>query len=219
MAGWPPSHPYVMGLPFQRPRGSGSGVRGPDTPAMTRWVLGSGMTSRCGGALPCSPSSRAGLPLVPLSPESSTTARGTLAPALPPTAARSSRQPTRRMCASFTKVRGVSPIRHPEPLFPCTPLGCGDLFWSWVCLVSTVVFLTGSTPEEAVFGVSGVCLGRGGPWKMAHPGEPGVSWEWCGGGVSTCAQHLCWDVGDRTWERWGSHLEEVLYSSGSHMPL
>lgn len=54
---------------------------------------------------------------------------------------------------------------------------------------------------------------------MAHPGEPGVSWEWCGGGVSTCAQHLCWEVGDRMWERWGAHLEEVLYSSGSHMPL
>ncbi|XP_017919068.1 PREDICTED: mapk-regulated corepressor-interacting protein 1 isoform X2 [Capra hircus] len=35
VAGWPLSHSYVMGLPFQRPRGSGSGVRGPDTPAMT----------------------------------------------------------------------------------------------------------------------------------------------------------------------------------------
>ena len=28
---------------------------------------------------------------------------------------------------------------------------------------------------------------------MAHPG---VSWKRCGGGVSTCAQHLCWEVGD-----------------------
>lgn len=35
---------------------------------MTRWVLGSGVTSRCGGVLPCSPSSRAGLP--PSSPVS-----------------------------------------------------------------------------------------------------------------------------------------------------
>uniref|UniRef100_A0A8C4L8K7 Uncharacterized protein n=1 Tax=Equus asinus TaxID=9793 RepID=A0A8C4L8K7_EQUAS len=43
------------------------------------------------------------VPPVPLSPESSTTARGTVAPALLPTAARSSPQPTRRMCASFTK--------------------------------------------------------------------------------------------------------------------
>uniref|UniRef100_A0A8C2S3Q7 Uncharacterized protein n=1 Tax=Capra hircus TaxID=9925 RepID=A0A8C2S3Q7_CAPHI len=42
-------------------------------------------------------------PPVPPSPELSTTARGTVAPALPPTAVRSSPQPTRRMCASFTK--------------------------------------------------------------------------------------------------------------------
>lgn len=123
VAGWPLSHSCVMGLPFQRPRGSGSGVRGPDTPAMTRWVLGSGVTSRCGGVLPCSPSSRAGLPPVPPSPELSTTARGTVAPALPPTAVRSSPQPTRRMCASFTKVHGVSAASPPEPL--CPLYSCG----------------------------------------------------------------------------------------------
>ncbi|TEA30667.1 hypothetical protein DBR06_SOUSAS4110120, partial [Sousa chinensis] len=38
----------------------------------------------------------------------------------------------------------------------------------------------GSSPEEAVFGASGVCLGRAGPWKTAHPGKPGASWKWCG---------------------------------------
>lgn len=77
-------------------------------PAMTRWVLG-----LCGGV---------GTPPVPLplltleppparlSPESSTTARGTAVPAPPPTAARSSRRHTRRMCASFMKVGAPLPL-------------------------------------------------------------------------------------------------------------
>lgn len=60
-------------------------------------------------------------PTAPLSPESSTTARGTVAPAPPPPAARSSPRPTRRMCASFTKVCGVP---RPPPS-PSCPSGCG----------------------------------------------------------------------------------------------
>lgn len=73
-------------------------------PAMTRWVL-----SLCGGrgvGTPPVPLSLLTLELPParLSPESSTTARGTAVPAPPPTAARSSRRHTRRMCASFMKV-------------------------------------------------------------------------------------------------------------------
>lgn len=79
-------------------------------------------------------------------------------------------------------------------------------------MVSTVVVLTGNTPEEAMFGISGVCWGRGGPWKMAHPGEPGVSWKWCGGGVSTCAQHLCWEVGG------GGHGKDGHPPGGSAVP-
>ena len=53
----------------------------------------------------------------------------------------------------------------------------------------------------------------GTPWGTW--GVLGVVWWRC---EHVCTA-LCWEVGDRTWERWGAHLEEVLYSSGSHMPL
>lgn len=68
-------------------------------------------------------------PLVPLSPESSTTARGTVAPALRPAAARSSPPPTRRMCDSFTKVGRPHPAS--TSLFqPHSPGRWG----AWACL-------------------------------------------------------------------------------------
>lgn len=79
-----------------------------------------------------------------------------------------------------------------------------------------MVFLTGSSPEEAVFGASGVCSGKGGPWKTAHPGKPGS-------GVAGVCEHVCTFVpgggGWRRRERWGACLEEVLYPNESHMPL
>lgn len=34
-----------------------------------------------------------------------------------------------------------------------------------------------------------------------------------------CTAFVLGGGGWRTWERWGTHLEEVLYPSGSHKPL
>lgn len=118
----------LWGFPFQRPRGSGSGARGPDAPAMTRWVLGGGVSSAPGPGVwspPLPPASPHMLPPpAPRSPGSSTTARGTVAPAPHPTAARSSPRPMRRMCASFTKVRWVLPA---APLLPVQGGSCTSL--------------------------------------------------------------------------------------------
>lgn len=127
-----------------------------------------------------SPSLCARPPPVPPSPELSTTARGTAAPALPPAAVRFSPQPTRRMCVSFTKVRGAPPARAGAPRSPQSPQRhprVWALAWPGLQRPCLVVWRGGwwcAAPRGGGSGVGQVVSRRGSPCGRR---EHGVLWE------------------------------------------
>lgn len=138
---------------------------------MTRWVLAVerphlGWGGAGGRALLCpQPFLTCWAPPVPLSPESSTTARGTVAPAHPPAAVRSLPRPMRRMCASFTKVRGTPPARSSlePPLLPSRGVGSPAAFRGPAAGVTGG--LAGEETQASTWRRAALRKGRVGSWS------------------------------------------------------
>lgn len=147
-----------------------------------------------------SPSLCARAPPVPPSPELSTTARGTAAPALPPAAVRSSPQPTRRMCVSFTKVRGAPPARAGAPRSPQSPQRhprVWALAWPGLqgpCLVGRVGWGGVRLPGEEAVVWARWFPGEGAPVGDGKTGCSGRT-QPCGGVWLGACAHVCQEGG------------------------